>query len=143
MTVYINKLPCVRDAQGSEAGAKHGSEADPEAARPERSEGNALIYSNNNLKHQTMKKLNLKEGSVYSYTQYGLKQAVIYDCLTEKPITISNPSGQYHRFLLPIAKDGDKKICEVIELTDQEAYEQIYMFPKYRWYSGMQSKRVQ
>lgn len=54
MTVYINKLPCVRDAQGSEAGAKHGSEADPEAARPERSEGNALIYSNNNLKHQTM-----------------------------------------------------------------------------------------
>lgn len=90
-----------------------------------------------------MNQLNLKEGSVYLYTQDGIKQAVIYDCLTEKPITISNPSGQYHRFLLPIAKEGNRKMCEVIELTDQEAYEQIHMYAKYRWYKGMQSNRVQ
>lgn len=75
-----------------------------------------------------MNQLYLKEGSVYGYIQNGITQAVIYDCLTEKPITISNPSGQYHRFLLPIAKDGSKKICEVFELNDQEAYEQIHMF---------------
>lgn len=89
-----------------------------------------------------MKNLHLKEGSVYGYTQDGIKQAVIYDCLTEKPITISNSTGQYHRFLLPIEKDGDKKICQVIELTDQEALEQIYCFAKYRWYSGMESNIV-
>lgn len=98
-----------------------------------------------------MKELNLKEGTIYGYTKDGVKQLVIYDCLTEHPITVSNPSGQYHRFLLPWeTTPTGRNLCEVIELTDQEAYEQIRISPistrftnlaHARWYSKEQSQK--
>lgn len=97
------------------------------------------------------KELNLKEGTIYGYKQDGIKQLVIYDCLTEHPITVSEPSGQYHRFLLPWKTTPDgKNLCEVIELTDQEAYELIYISPTsthftneahVRWYPKEQSHK--